>query len=256
MKEFAEFATRLADAASTVTLPACEQLHDVEDKNAGGVFDPVTAADRSAEQAMRALIEAAHPGHGISGEEFPDRPAQGRHAWSLDPIDGTRSFICGLPSWTTLIALLEDGAPVLGLIDAPRLDERYLGYDDSAWRNGSPIRTSQCRRLADAKLLTTDAYLFADAELAAFDRIRRSVRLTRFGHDGYGYARLAAGGVDVIVESGLKSYDWHALAPVVRGAGGLIGNWRGEPDCSSGQVVAAATRELFDETVRLLSPSP
>ena len=198
---FAAFASRLADAARAVTLAAAD--HEVEDKSKGGVFDPVTEADREAELAMRALIEADYPEHGIAGEEHEDRPARCGHSWSLDPIDGTRSFICGLPSWTTLIALLEDGAPILGLIDAPRLDERYIGDGKHAWLNGEPIRTSACRKLGEARLSTTDPFLFVGGEAAGFERLRRAARVARYGLDAFGYARLAAGAIDLVAESGL-----------------------------------------------------
>jgi histidinol phosphatase-like enzyme (inositol monophosphatase family) len=251
---FAAFASRLADAARAVTLLAADRT--VEDKSKGGVFDPVTDADRDAEQAMRALIEAEHPDHGIAGEELGERPAGCAYRWSLDPIDGTRSFICGLPTWTTLIALLEEGAPIVGLIDAPRLDERYLGDGKHAWLNGEEIRTSACRSLGVARLSTTDPFLFAGEEAAAFERLRRAVRLTRFGHDAYAYARLAAGSLDLVAESGLKPHDFNALVPVIRGAGGIIGNWRGGADLEAGQVLAAATPELFDEAVALLKLTP
>src|SRR3954468_2622797 len=177
---FAAFASRLADAARTVTLAAAVDM-TTEDKSKGGVFDPVTAADREAERVMRVLIEAEYPDHGISGEEHEERPANGPYRWSLDPIDGTRSFICGLPSWTTLIALLEEGEPILGVIDAARLDELYLGDGKHAWLNGEPIRTSACRSLGEARLSTTDPFLFAGAEAAAFARLRGGARLTRYG---------------------------------------------------------------------------
>ena len=247
---FAAFASRLADAARAVTLAAAD--HEIEDKNVGGVFDPVTAADREAELAMRALIEAHYPEHGIAGEEHADRLARCGHSWSLDPIDGTRSFICGLPSWATLIALLEDGAPILGLIDAPRLDERYLGDGKHAWLNGEPIRTSGCRTLGAARLSTTDPFLFAGQEAAGFERLRRAARVARYGQDAYGYARLAAGAIDLVAESGLKPHDWHALVPVIRGAGGVVGNWGGGADLRAGQILATATQELFDEAVAAL----
>jgi myo-inositol-1(or 4)-monophosphatase len=248
---FAAFASRLADAARGVTLHAAGS--SAEDKSGGGAFDPVTEADREAERLMRALIEAQHPDHGISGEELGDRPAIGPYRWSLDPIDGTRSFICGLPSWTTLIALLEQDVPILGLIDAPRLDERYLGDCKRAWLNGEAIRTSGCASLSEARLSTTDPFLFAGEEAAGFERLRRAVRVTRYGHDAYGYARLAAGAIDLVAESGLKPHDWHALVPVISGAGGVIGNWRGGADLDAGQVLAAATPELFDQAVALLA---
>jgi histidinol phosphatase-like enzyme (inositol monophosphatase family) len=248
---FAAFASRLAAAAREVTLLAAERT--VEDKSKGGVFDPVTEADRDAERAMRDLIEAEYPEHGIAGEELADRPTTGAHVWSLDPIDGTRAFICGLPTWTTLIALLEQGEPILGLIDAPRLDELYIGDGKHAWLNGEAIRTSLCRSLGTARLSTTDPFLFHGGEAKGFARLRGAVRVTRYGHDAYGYARLAAGAIDLVAESGLKPHDWHALVPVIRGAGGVVGNWRGGADLSGGQVLAAATQLLFDEAVALLA---
>jgi myo-inositol-1(or 4)-monophosphatase len=245
LSDFAAFAVTLADAARVVTLGAVDRA--AEDKNQGGVYDPVTAADREAERVIRGLIEEAFPEHGIAGEEFGEKAGTGRYVWSLDPIDGTRAFICGLPSWTTLIALLDEGEPVVGLIDAPALDERYLGF---AGATGS--QASGCRRLAEARLSTTDPYLFAGAEAEGFERLRRAARVTRYGLDAYAYARLAAGSIDLVAESGLKPHDYNALIPVVRAAGGVIGNWRGEADFSDGQVLAAATRELFDEAVRVL----
>ena len=242
----AAFACKLADAARDVTLGATDRI--AEDKSKGGAHDPVTAADRGAERAIRALIEQAFPEHGIAGEEFGVKPGAGRYAWSIDPIDGTRAFICGLPSWTTLIALLDDGQPIMGLIDVPTLDERYLGYAGS-----SGLQASTCRSLTEARASTTDPYLFAGAEAAAFDRLRRTVRVTRYGLDAYAYARLAAGSIDLVAESGLKPHDYNALIPVVRAAGGVIGNWRGEDDFSDGQVLAASTPALFEEAVGLLS---
>jgi histidinol phosphatase-like enzyme (inositol monophosphatase family) len=243
--DFAAFAMTLADAARAVTLGAADRA--AEDKNEGGVYDPVTATDRAAERAIRALIEAAFPEHGIAGEEYGVKEGAGRFVWSLDPIDGTRAFICGLPSWTTLIALLEEGEPVVGLIDVPTLDERYLGF-----AGAGGLKASDCRDLREARASTTDPYLFAGAEAEGFERLRRTARVTRYGLDAYAYARLAAGSIDLVAESGLKPHDYNALIPVVRAAGGVIGNWRGEADFSDGQVLAAATPELFDAAVRML----
>jgi myo-inositol-1(or 4)-monophosphatase len=196
LADLAAFAVTLADAARVVTLGAADLA--AEDKNAGGVYDPVTAADCEAERVIRALIEQAFPDHGIAGEEYGVKPGAGRYEWSLDPIDGTRAFICGLPSWTTLIALLDEGAPVIGLIDAPALDERYLGHPGA-----SGLKASQCRSLKEARLSTTDPYLFAGAEAEGFARLRRKARVTRYGLDAYAYARLAAGSIDLVAESGL-----------------------------------------------------
>ncbi len=257
LQTFAAFARSLALAARRETLPGCRSgLAGVENKLSEG-FDPVTDFDRNSERAIRRLIEARFPDHGITGEELPDRPAAGRWSWSLDPIDGTRAYICGLPSWTTLIALLDHGAPVLGLVDVPRLDELYLGHGGDARVFGEgeaarPLATSGCRRLADARLSTTDPYLFSGAEAEGFERLRRSARLTRYGLDAYGYALVAAGSLDIIAESGLKPHDWNALVPLVRSAGGAVSNWSGGADLGAGQIVAAASEALLEEACRLL----
>lgn len=242
----AAFASSLADAARTVTL--AESDRKGEHKPGRPDYDPVTAADREAEQVIRELIEQIYPDHGIAGEELGETAGAGRYVWSVDPIDGTRAFICGLPSWTTLIALLDEGEPVLGLIDVPTLDERYLGFA------GAPgLQTSDCRTLSEARLSTTDPYLFAGVEADGFERLRRRARVTRYGLDAYAYARLAVGSIDLVAESGLQPHDFNALIPVVRAAGGVIGNWRGEDDFSAGQVLAAATRELFEDALRILA---
>jgi histidinol phosphatase-like enzyme (inositol monophosphatase family) len=239
------FAERLADAARAETLPRFRTGCAAADKNEGGAWDPVTEADREAERAMRRLIETEFPDHGIQGEEFPEKMGKGRWCWSLDPIDGTRSYVCGLPSWTTLIALLEEGRPALGIIDAPVLDERYVGP-------GRDRKTSGCTSLADARLSTTDPYLFSKTETEAWESVRRRVRTTRYGLDAYGYARVAAGSLDLVIESGLKPHDYNALIPVVRAAGGAIGDWEGGGDFSAGRVVAAATPELYFAAVEAL----
>ena len=255
MTQFADFACLLADQArSAISAADPASRNKVE---GSGHYDPVTEADLAAEQRMRALIEAHHPDHGIAGEEFPERIGAGRFVWSLDPIDGTRAFVCGLPSWTVLIALLDGGEPVVGLIDSPPMDERYLGDGAesiliSAGRR-KKLATSACRLLCEARMTTTDPYLFTGARQDGFGRLRSRARLTRYGYDAYGYARLAAGTVDLVAESGLKPHDYNALIPVIRGAGGTVGNWSGGEDLSGGDIVAAATRELYDEAVALLS---
>jgi myo-inositol-1(or 4)-monophosphatase len=257
LETFATFARELAGAARLETLPGCRSgLAGVENKLAGG-FDPVTEYDRNSEAAIRRLIEARFPDHGIVGEEFPDRPSAGRWSWSLDPIDGTRAYVCGLPSWTTLIALLDEGEPVLGAVDVPRLDELYLGQGGGARMFGGSeerrLATSGCRRLEEARLSTTDPYLFEGAEAQSFERLRRSARLTRYGLDAYAYALLAAGSLDIVAESGLKPHDYNALVPLVRAAGGAVSNWSGGSDLGAGQIVAAASQGLLEEACRLLS---
>lgn len=228
----------------------------VQNKGGADFFDPVTEADRAAEQVMRGLIEQAFPDHGIVGEEFGETPAVGRYLWGLDPIDGTRSYSCGLPAWTTLIALLEDRQPMLGIIDAPRLDERYVGFGDASWcesgGTSEVLRSSGCTKLNEARISTTDPFLFNGRAEQAFCRLRRSARMSRYGYDAYAYARLAAGTLDLVVECGLRPHDYYALMPVVRGADGVFGDWAGGTDFAAGQVIAAATPDLYAAAVEIM----
>jgi myo-inositol-1(or 4)-monophosphatase len=251
--EKTSFALRLADLARRETLGRWASGCDVEDKSSGGAFDPVTEADREAERAMRSLIEQEYPDHGIAGEEFGPKLSSSRYRWSLDPIDGTRSFTCGLPTWVTLISMLEDEVPILGVIDAPCLDERYVGCDGAAWLHArgslNALQASQCRMLSHARLSTTDPSLFSGTAADAFEQVRTIARTVRYGHDGYAYARLAAGTIDLVIEGGLKEHDYQALIPVVRGAGGIFGDWSGSEDFSTGKVIAAATPELYEAAV-------
>lgn len=260
MDEMIALARRLAEAARAETLPRFRAGGGVEDKGQAGSFDPVTEADREAERAMRALLGRERPDDGVSGEEFADRPAGGAYRWSLDPIDGTRSFICGLPTWSTLIALLEEGRPVLGVIDAPVLDELTIGWEDEtrlmSRETEQVLQTSGCTSLAEARLSTTDPAMFEGAPARAFDALAAQVRTVRYGHDGYAYARLAAGGLDLVVEQGLKPYDYNALIPVVRGAGGVIADWGGGDIYEGGRIIAAATRQLFEAAKAVMAGTP
>ncbi|HEX9947260.1 MAG TPA: inositol monophosphatase family protein [Allosphingosinicella sp.] len=258
LDSFAHFARSLAAAARRETLPGWRESWEGAENKLEQGFDPVTQSDRNSEMAIRRLIEAEYPEHGIAGEEFADRPAAGRWSWSIDPIDGTRAYICGLPSWTTLIALLDGGEPVLGIVDVPRLDELYLGHGGearvfAAAGEARALATSGCRGLAEARLSTTDPYLFGGAEAEGFERLRRSARLTRYGLDAYGYALVAAGSLDIVAESGLKPHDYNALVPLVRAAGGAVSNWSGGSDISAGRIVAAASEALLEEACRLLA---
>lgn len=249
MSEVLAFFAELSAAARAVTLGAAVPAAD--NKAGEGAFDPVTELDRAAERALRAAIEARFPGDGIEGEEYGLVRPEARRRWLIDPIDGTRALICGLPSWTTLVALFEHGEPVAGMIDAPVLGELAIGSPGGVTLNGRALRTSDCTVLADARLSTTDPFILG-AGTEAFHRARRSVRVTRYGLDALAYARLAAGSLDLIIENGLQRYDWGALVPVVRGAGGVVGNWRGSDDLSGGDLVAAATPELFDQAIATL----
>ena len=221
------------------------------DNKASGGYDPVTEADRAAERALRQAIETAYPDHGISGEEYGALREEAALRWSLDPVDGTRALVCGLPSWAVLVGLVANGVHLAGMIDLPALDETLLGIDGNTTRNGEIVRTSGCARLAEARLSTTDPHLFADP--APFDRVRKAVRLTRYGLDALAYARVATGDLDLVIENGLKPHDYDALVAVVRGAGGVIGSWSGSDDFGGGDIVAAASQALYDEAVALLA---
>jgi len=249
------FAHRLADAAGAAILPHFRSQASVENKLDQG-FDPVTIADRAAELAMRQLITAERPDDGVLGEEFPLLESRNGWSWTLDPIDGTRGFIAGTPTWSVLIALTYEDQPVLGVIDQPYVGERFSGYENwtefATRTERKRLGVSKVATLDKAILVTTDSHLFAGKEADQFTAVRQAARLTRYGMDGYGYGLLAIGTVDLVIESGLAPYDLHALLPVVQNAGGVITNWAGEEDYSAGALVAAATPQLHAQAIRVM----
>jgi histidinol phosphatase-like enzyme (inositol monophosphatase family) len=251
-----ELAGRLADAARAAIMPHFRARLEIENKLTAG-FDPVTAADRASERAMRDILEVERPDDGVIGEEFGRTESGNGRTWVLDPIDGTRAFISGLPGWTVLIALAKQGAPRIGIIDQPFTGERFIGWPgEAAYEHHSErkrMTTRSVSSLSGATLMSTDPHLFAGAEAEAFEAVRQNVRLCRFGFDAYGYAMLALGGVDLVIESGLQIYDVHALIPVVEGAGGVVTNWRGGSAADGGQVLAAANRELHAAALAMLA---
>ena len=222
----AGFALRLADQAGAVARRHFRTPVSVQTKSDD---TPVTIADREAEAAMRALIEAEYPSHGIVGEEQAPTRLGADHVWVLDPIDGTSGFLAGVPLFGTLIALLREGVPVLGIIDQPILGERWLGVAGAPTTlNGKAVRTRACPELAGASLSTTGAEYFAgEGDLEAFERVRGAAARFRNIPDCYGYAMLASGFGDLVIEAGLSAWDYCALAPVIEGAGGVVTDWRG-----------------------------
>lgn len=249
-----------AEAAAQVSLPAFRADLTTVNKDRSGGFDPVTAADRMAEEVMRTTIAARCPEDAIIGEEHPPRAGRSGRAWVLDPIDGTRAFLAGAPSWGTLIALMDADRPILGVIDQPFTGERFIGTLDAEtpaawWQRGDahrPLRT-RARPLKEAILLSTFPEIGSPAERAAFTRVSAQVQLTRYGLDCYGYGLLALGQVDLVIEAGLNLYDIAAPAAVIRAAGGIVTDWQGRDDLSSGQIIAAGCRATHREALALLN---
>jgi len=246
------FAAKLADLAKSITLPAFRAGITAENKAGGSLFDPVTRADTDTEAAIRAAIENRFPGDGISGEEFPEKPADNRWQWCLDPIDGTRAFIAGVHVWSTLIAVNYSGKPVIGIIDLPALDERYIGANGKAWRffggDKKILKSRKCARINDVLLSCTEPMaMFSPGERAAYEMIRRTARFTRLGLDAYGFALTAAGKLDLVIESGLQPYDVQALVPIIEGAGGAITNWHGGSASGGGAIVCAGDPTLLEQ---------
>jgi myo-inositol-1(or 4)-monophosphatase len=248
------FAGKLADSAAQVTLPRFRTGVAVINKAAHS-FDPVTAADREAEAVMRRLIRDNFPDHGILGEEHGREPGKSAYTWIIDPIDGTRSFIAGVPLWTTLIALSDGTRPVLGVIDQPYIGERFTGSIEGKAelrsRHGvRPLRTRSVARLSEAVFSTTSPEFFeSDFEKRVLAELMAQARLVRFGCDCYGYGLVAGGLVDVIVEVGLKAWDVQPILPVVEAAGGAVASWEGGSALDGGRIVAAANRALLDEVL-------
>jgi histidinol phosphatase-like enzyme (inositol monophosphatase family) len=252
------FAHRLADAAGDVIRPYFRARIDIANKHKTAGFDPVTEADRGAEEAIRALVARERPHDGILGEEFGETKGKSGWRWVLDPVDGTRAFITGRHEWGSLIALEHDGVPVLGIIDQPVLRERFIGVNGRAAMRSSgevvPLHGRSCSELSQAVLCAThpDAY-FTEAERIAFKRLEKHVRMARFGGDCYLFAMLALGFMDIIVESTLNRWDVAALIPLVEGAGGRITNWQGGPCLNGGQVIAVGDPELHAKVIAILN---
>jgi myo-inositol-1(or 4)-monophosphatase len=251
----AAVAGRVADAARPVTLRHFRTPLAVDSK--GRAFDPVTIADREAEAAMRAILARERPDDAILGEEEGDVAGTSGLTWVLDPIDGTRGFISGTPTWGVLVALRDADGPLIGIVDQPFTGERFAGGPEGAtWTRGDErraIRTRGTTRLNEATIFTTFPELGSAAEGAAFHRLARTCRLTRYGMDCYAYALLAAGHVDLVVEAGLQAYDIAAPMALVRAAGGVVTAWDGGPAQDGGTALAAATPELHAAALELLS---
>jgi histidinol phosphatase-like enzyme (inositol monophosphatase family) len=251
-----DFLRQLAAAAAAETLPRFRAHGNVENKKTCG-FDPVTEADRGAEMAIRAIIRETFPEHGIIGEEFGVENPDAENVWVIDPIDGTRAFITGLPVWGTLAGLVTGGRAVAGFMSQPFTGEFYFSDGNSSHYEGrdgaSRIWTRKTRNLADATILTTTPALYAGEKREQYDRLERACRLARYGTDCYAFAMLASGFADVVCETGLNSYDIVALIPIIEQAGGLVTTWDGGRAENGGDVLAAATSELHEKALKTIN---
>jgi myo-inositol-1(or 4)-monophosphatase len=255
--DFGAFIDELATVSGDAIRPFFRTALSIEDKSRGGAYDPVTAADRAAELAMRTLIRRKFPAHGILGEEFGPERSEAEFVWVLDPIDGTKSFISGMPAWGTLIALTRSGNPIFGMMHQPFIGERFTG-DRLAARYRGPagdraLLARPCASLADAVLYTTSPRLMNAADRAGFAIVEEAVRLSRYGGDCYSYCMLAAGHVDLVIETELKPHDVAALIPIIAGAGGIVTTWSGEAPEAGGRIVAAGDRRVHEAALAMLA---
>jgi myo-inositol-1(or 4)-monophosphatase len=250
--ELTDFALHLARASASHILPHFRRNTPVDVKDHEH-WDPVTEGDKAGERAMRQLIESRYPAHGIIGEEYGEKPATSSLTWILDPVDGTRAFVIGLPTWATLIALYENGVPKIGVMSQPFVGDLFFGNPSGAWLehrgNRQAIKASSERRLSDAMAGTTAPHLFKNASAAAFKRLENKTKLVRFGLDAYSYALLASGHLDIALDPDLQIHDIAALLPIVTGAGGVVGSWTGDDTTRGGNVICAANHALLDQAI-------
>ncbi len=254
---FSAFVDQLATASGEAILPFFRTAMGVEDKGSAMGFDPVTAADRGAEAVIRKLIKENFPAHGIVGEEYGNENTNAEYVRVLDPIDGTKSFITGMPAWGSPIALTRNGVPIYGMMHQPFIGERFTG-DGGARSIAARPASARCWRAPAPRSptrssLTTSPRLMNATDRAAFGRVEEAVKLSRYGGDRYAYCMLAAGHVDLVIESGLKPHDIMALIPIVEGAGGVITTWEGESAAKAGRIIAAGDRRTHAAAIKLLT---
>lgn len=262
LAELDAFLIELNQASADAILPLFRGDHGLSDKGGKREFDPVTEGDRAAERAIRKLIATRYPEHGVIGEEFGEDRPEAEFVWVLDPIDGTRGFVAGLPLWCTLIGLRWQGKPVLGSIGQPHIGEIYIGHAGGSRliaRDGAetPLKVRPCPRLTEAVIATTDPEgCFDGAEAGAWTQVRAASRIARLGCDAYAYAMVAAGTMDLVVEAGLQAWDIDAAIPLIEGAGGIVTDWRGQPvGAHGGQIAIAGDRACLDEALVALRRS-
>lgn len=250
----------LADAAREAIRPYFRQPGLEADNKLEAGFDPVTAGDRAAEEAMRAVLAKMRPEDAIIGEEFGATPGSSGVSWVLDPIDGTRGFLSGTPTWGVLIAASDDRGPFLGMIDQPYIGERFWGGLGEHAMTGPlgdrELRTRGSRPLSEAIIFTTFPEVGSKAEAEGFHAVASQCKLTRYGMDCYAYALLAAGHIDLVIEAGLSNYDIQAPIAVIQAAGGIVTDWQGRPAHEGGRVIAAAGVEQHNAALEILRNVP
>lgn len=253
-----EIAHRLADEARQAILPFFRGANLATENKATHRFDPVTAADRAAEAAMRAVLQEARPDDGILGEEFGTQAGSTEWTWVLDPIDGTRGFVAGTPTWGVLIAVSDETGPKLGIVDQPYIGERFIGFDGAAYVNGpmgqARIKTGSTQSLQEATLFTTFPEVGSAVERVAFEAVASKAKLVRYGMDCYAYALLAAGQIDLVIEAGLEAYDIQAPIALIEAAGGRVTDWSGNPAHNGGRALAAANPDIHAAALEILRP--
>jgi myo-inositol-1(or 4)-monophosphatase len=255
--ELTRFALVLADASGKAILPLFRQPIAIDTKPHHN-WDPVTEGDRAAERAIRALIERHYPDHGINGEEYGIKPGRSAFTWVLDPIDGTRGFVAGMPTWTTLIGLTYEGKPAVGVMNQPFVGEAFFGNPHGAWHKRGDV-TDDIRARSGISLdhaiggTTAPEQYRSPEDRAAFDRLKARLKMMRYGGDAYFYSLVAAGCLDIAMDAGLQAYDIAALIPIIEGAGGTVGSWSGADPSQGGNVIAAGSRALLDEALIAMS---
>jgi myo-inositol-1(or 4)-monophosphatase len=259
IKNLLKFTEHVMIESGKVILPLFRSDLGVQNK-AGLDWDPVTEADQKAEELIRMLIEREFPDHAILGEEFGAKTSTSNFKWIIDPIDGTRAFVAGMPTWATLVGLYHKNTPLIGMMHQPFVGEAFIGSPLGSWhlRVGERARLQVAKSvsIAEAKIGTTSPHLYRDEHARGFERLRQAAKMTRYGCDAYAYCLLAAGHLDIAIDPGLQVYDIAALLPIMWGAGAATACWDGSDPTKGGNIIAASSKTLLQQATALMSVQP